>query len=71
MTVPPSTTCCITLMTVYVALLRPIVLDLLNDDSATVCSLLNRCVLIQIVLNSVTKVKLDLYLSSKLYHSVR
>ncbi|OXU30538.1 hypothetical protein TSAR_002384 [Trichomalopsis sarcophagae] len=34
-----------TLMTVYVTLLRPIVFDLLNDDSATVCSLLNRCVL--------------------------
>ncbi|OXU32176.1 hypothetical protein TSAR_012305 [Trichomalopsis sarcophagae] len=35
-----------TLMTVYVALLRPIVLDLLNDYSATVCSLFNRCGLI-------------------------
>ncbi|OXU26442.1 hypothetical protein TSAR_007693 [Trichomalopsis sarcophagae] len=35
-----------TLMTVYVALLRPIVLVSLNDDSATVCSLLNRCVFI-------------------------
>ncbi|OXU30530.1 hypothetical protein TSAR_002376 [Trichomalopsis sarcophagae] len=43
-------------MAVHSALLRPIVFDLLNDDSATVCSLLSRCVLILIVLNSVIKV---------------
>ncbi|OXU18978.1 hypothetical protein TSAR_005565 [Trichomalopsis sarcophagae] len=31
---------------IYDTLLRPIVLDLLNDDSSTVCSLLNGCILI-------------------------
>ncbi|OXU21475.1 hypothetical protein TSAR_007550 [Trichomalopsis sarcophagae] len=42
----PSTICRIILMTVYVTLLQTIVFDLLNDDSATVCSLLNRYVFI-------------------------